>query len=242
MATILSYDDILRLEREQQDQRLIAAIKRAVDGETDWESLSYMMGRNERPDLLRFVWWRLPHDQLVVALGDAWTSSEYPEHRMPRQEWLPIFRKAGYHIDDDPATPPENITLWRGGVKKTRMAWTADRERAEWFQYWHEHIGKPGSCGPSLSVPTVCSRTITRSSAAKMSTLSTPPASDPKRFDNEDEPAETAHPITPGWAVSFAYGQIGARTWVTKNDAGLSGPTVVRRRRRHGQRRLLLRT
>ena len=54
-----------------------------------------------------------------------------------------MFRTAGYHVDDEPATPPDSITLWRGGVKKTRMAWTADRERAEWFQHRFDAI-KPG--------------------------------------------------------------------------------------------------
>jgi hypothetical protein len=31
-----------------------------------------------------------------------------------------------------------------GGVRKTRMAWTADRDRAEWFQHRYEHTDKPG--------------------------------------------------------------------------------------------------
>jgi len=31
-----------------------------------------------------------------------------------------------------------------GGVRKTRMAWTADRDRAEWFQHRYQHTDKPG--------------------------------------------------------------------------------------------------
>ena len=139
----VSHEDYMRWELEQQTQRLMAALHLAREGETDWESLRYMLGRNELPDLLSFVWWRLPHHQLVIAVGDVWTGAEFPERTYRRTEWLPMFRTAGYHVDDEPATPPDSITLWRGGVKKTRMAWTADRERAEWFQHRFDAI-KPG--------------------------------------------------------------------------------------------------
>jgi hypothetical protein len=138
----VTHEDVLRMERKLQYGRLTAAVKRATDGETDWDSLSHMMGRNELPDLLLFVWDRLPHDQLVRAVGDAWSMCEFPERKLPRKEWLPMFRAAGYHVDDEPASPPNSITLWRGGVRKTRMAWTADRERAEWFRDRFD-TGKP---------------------------------------------------------------------------------------------------
>jgi hypothetical protein len=138
----ITYEDILRMERKSQYERLTAAVKRATDGETDWDSLTDMMGRNELPDLLSLVWTRLPHDQLVRAVGDAWSGCEFPEQRLPRREWLPMFRAAGYHVDDEPASPPDSITLWRGGNRKTRMAWTADREQAEWFR--DRFAGKPG--------------------------------------------------------------------------------------------------
>ncbi len=129
--------------------RLIAAIERARDGETRWESLTHMMGRNELPELLEFTWHRLPQDQLIVAVGDAWSMCEFPEQRMPRREWVPIFRTAGYHDGLQPADPPERLTLWRGGVKRTRMAWSADREQAEWFQR------RPGSLPGKLWTVTV---------------------------------------------------------------------------------------
>ena len=69
--------------------------------------------------------------------------AEFPQRMLHRREWLPMFRAAGYHVDDDSVPPPTRVTLWRGGVRKTRMAWTADRERAEWFQHRFNHI-KPG--------------------------------------------------------------------------------------------------
>jgi hypothetical protein len=140
----VSYEDVRRWEQELHDQRLVAALKRAREGVNHWQSLCDKMGRNELPDLLAHVWTQLPRNQLIKAVGDTWTSCEVPEQRFPRREWLPIFRAAGYHNEEEPASPPASITLWRGGIKKTRMAWTADRERAEWFQHRYEHIGKPG--------------------------------------------------------------------------------------------------
>lgn len=119
-------------------------MQRAREGEADWESLSYMMGRNELPDLLQFIWTRLPQGQLIKAVSDAWSGCEFPEVRLPRREWLPMFRAAGYHDDDESAHPPDAMTLFRGGVRKTRMAWTADREQAEWFQHRYDYIDKPG--------------------------------------------------------------------------------------------------
>ena len=78
--------------KDGEDARLRAAIVDARGGETDWDYLSRGMGRNELPDLLLFVWTRLPHDQLIKAVGDAWVACEFPERRLQRREWLPIFR------------------------------------------------------------------------------------------------------------------------------------------------------
>jgi hypothetical protein len=141
---IVSYDDVEDLQQREQEQRLMTAVERAHNGETDWESLRRMMGRNELPDLLSFVWMRLPQDQLIKAVGDAWVDCEFPEQRLARRKWLPMFRAARYHAEDEPATPPDSIPLWRGGTRRTGMSWTADREMAEWFRHRFEHIGNPG--------------------------------------------------------------------------------------------------
>lgn len=131
----ISHEEIRRLEAGVHEDRLQRALERLGEGETDWESLSYMMGGEERPALLSYVWERLPPDQLINAVGDAWTHCDTPEGHFPRRDWLPIFRAAGYHEDGASAAPPDRITLWRGGIRRTGMAWTADRERAEWFQH-----------------------------------------------------------------------------------------------------------
>ncbi len=139
----ISQEEIQRLEAQMHNERLTKALERLNSGETRWEALQDMMGDKEKPTLLHYVWQRLPADQLIEAVGDAWTHCDTPEGHFPRREWLPIFRAAGYHEDGATAVPPDRITLWRGGIRRTGMAWTADRERAEWFQHRWDAI-QPG--------------------------------------------------------------------------------------------------
>jgi hypothetical protein len=137
---------IQRLERQQSDRLISSAIQAAGNGEKDWEdTLAHYLGRNDKPWLLLLIWDRLAHDQQVKAIADAWTSAEFPERYLRRDEWLPMFREVGYIDENHCSTPsPGDITLWRGGVKKTRMSWTADREGGEWFAHRWDSIGKPG--------------------------------------------------------------------------------------------------
>jgi hypothetical protein len=131
------------IEQKQHGHRLMDAARLFGDGERDWTTLRAPMGSHELPSLLSLVWEGLPHDQLITAVGDAWVMCDAPEKGMPRRAWLPMFRQAGYHDDDQPVTPPDRITLWRGGVRRTGMAWTADRDRAEWFQRRYDQLS-PG--------------------------------------------------------------------------------------------------
>jgi hypothetical protein len=130
-----------RIERRRADEFIKDAVQRSRDGETDWGELVQGLGRNDMPFLLLMVWDRLPPDQRIKAISDAWTSAEFPEGYLLRREWLHMFRTVGYLEEGRTEIAPELVTLWRGGVKKTRMAWTADRERAVWFQH---RGGKPG--------------------------------------------------------------------------------------------------
>jgi hypothetical protein len=70
---------------------------------------------------------------------DAWVQPEWPEANYGTPMWRTMFQQVGYlHLDEDgqPQPRPEVVpTLWRGAIPSRRkgMAWTSDRERAEWF-------------------------------------------------------------------------------------------------------------
>ncbi|MGV0069425.1 hypothetical protein ACRU44_16990 [Mycobacterium colombiense] len=138
--------------RRDVDARIEDAVKRMqADRETLWTSLvnDLGFGFNEQPLLLSRLWDILPDDQRPIAIAYAWTGSDPPEEILPTDEWLKMFGAVGYIEDPygDWPPPPAQITLWRGGVRKTGMSWTADRERAVWFQHRpYEHVSdwKPG--------------------------------------------------------------------------------------------------
>ncbi|WP_156685600.1 hypothetical protein [Mycobacterium sp. Marseille-P9652] len=128
------------------DARIEEAVNRMqADPTTLWTSLVNELGfgvSNEQPLLLSRLWEILPNEQRPIAIAYAWTGSDPPEQCLPTHEWLAMFRAVGY-IEDSfvswppswPPPPPDfKLTLWRGGVKRTGMSWTVDRDRAVWFQ------------------------------------------------------------------------------------------------------------
>lgn len=137
---------VTRRQRRKEKQLQKAAVQRAREGENNWEALSDRLGQNALPGLLQLVWEYLAPDQRILGIGDAWTGPDHsPELLLHPRDWLAMFREVGYHVDDGPAQPPERITLFRGGIRMTGMAWSAQRERAEYFQHRYDHRGgKPG--------------------------------------------------------------------------------------------------
>jgi hypothetical protein len=135
---------IKNIEQRNADALITAAIQRSNGGETDWDALVHGLGRNDMPLLLMLVWDKLPNGQRIKGICEAWTAAEFPERLLNRDEWLEMFRAVGYLDEDKPGTPPESVTLWRGGVKKTRMSWTADRGQAELFAQRFNNIRQPG--------------------------------------------------------------------------------------------------
>lgn len=140
------------------DARIADAVKQMqADPATPYTSLAHELGfmlTNDQPLLLSQLWNILPDNQRPIAIAFAWTGSNPPEQCLQTEEWLKMFRAVGY-IDDSYlytqdgylGTPPDQITLWRGGVRSTGMSWTADPERAKWFQhrrYDHVPDWKPG--------------------------------------------------------------------------------------------------
>ncbi|BBZ45428.1 hypothetical protein [Mycobacterium parmense] len=140
------------------DARIEDAVKRMqADGDTHYTSLVHELGfgvSNEEPLLLSRLWDMLPDNQRPIAVASAWTGSDSPETILPTEQWLTMFRAVGYIEDTRESWPPSwppppptlKIKLWRGGVRKTGMSWTADRESAVRFQHRQYDVPdwKPG--------------------------------------------------------------------------------------------------
>ncbi|MGO8770100.1 hypothetical protein [Mycobacterium sp.] len=105
---------------------------------TDWYELSPNAGVGELPRILTQVFDDLPPDQRIVAIGETWTTLPQPLAWLRRDQWLAMFAAAGYHDGTETAKPPDQITLYRGGIWKARMSWTGNRKVAERFRDAHQ--------------------------------------------------------------------------------------------------------
>jgi hypothetical protein len=94
-------------------------------------------GKNARPRLL-FDWWssgQLTVEDLRALMPDAWQMSEGPQEKLGVAAWVFLFRCAGFISDANHPQPREPLTIYRGATwgRRRGMAWTTDREKAEWF-------------------------------------------------------------------------------------------------------------
>ncbi len=110
------------------------ALAAITAGETDWNTLTQRVGRNDLPGILIEIAWSMTDDDLAEAMRETWVSAESPENALGRDEWIDLFDEVGYRHNSIRAEPPSEIVLWRGGITPDRMAWTADRALAEWFR------------------------------------------------------------------------------------------------------------
>lgn len=102
---------------------------------------------DEQPLVMSQLWHLLPADQRVVAISSAWPLADPPGKFLPFREWVEKFCDVGYISDErgwaTRATPPEQITLWRGGINANGSSWTADRNVAvAKFQHRFDPPGK----------------------------------------------------------------------------------------------------
>lgn len=132
--------------RRDVNSRIEEALNRLHAGHTLWWTMVSELDFEfeELPLLLSGLWDNLPADQRPVAVAAAWTLSDPPEACLPTDEWLKMFRAVGYieGFLGFRATPPDQITLWRGGTRKTGMSWSADRGVAVRFQNRFDPPGK----------------------------------------------------------------------------------------------------
>ncbi len=118
---------------------LILTFEQALDAfengsTTGWAELTARLPRNDLPAVLAEVAWCFDTDQLAAAVTEAWVMCEFPEQAVDREQWLEWFARTGYIVNGNLAERPESVTLYRGGISADRMAWTSNRQVAEWFR------------------------------------------------------------------------------------------------------------
>jgi hypothetical protein len=101
------------------------------------ELLALRFGRNAWPEVLFEFWLRgmLCPDDLRALLPEAWSGPEWPQGRLGIALWVDLFRTAGFVSDSARAPSSSPLLIHRGTTwgRRRGMAWTTDRERAEWF-------------------------------------------------------------------------------------------------------------
>jgi hypothetical protein len=111
------------------------------DDHTVAADLSRMLARGE-----------LRHEVAVECVPHAWRWNNRPLADLPQQQWIQLFRFAGYTHDHAPAARPSGraVRLWRGGASAKRLSWTSDRNLARGFA-----IRTPASNVGVLGEPTL---------------------------------------------------------------------------------------
>jgi hypothetical protein len=94
------------------------------DDHTVAADLSRMLARGE-----------LRHEAAVECVPHAWRWNNRPLADLPQQQWIQLFRFAGYTHDYAPAARPTGraVRLWRGGASAELLSWTSDRKLARGF-------------------------------------------------------------------------------------------------------------
>ena len=70
------------------------------------------------------------------VIVEGWQMAEYPEANCVPGLWAVMWQRHDFLTDDaDVSRPDQPMTLWRGASpeRANGLAWTADKERAEWF-------------------------------------------------------------------------------------------------------------
>ncbi|MFJ3856132.1 hypothetical protein ACIPRL_07895 [Streptomyces sp. NPDC090085] len=100
------------------------------------DTLLALAGRVNGPRVLAEAWFGdvLSFDALSGVVGSVWSTAEYPDVSLDRDEWREMFAAAGFTVDGERAELPEGpVELWRGSVPDRRddWSWSTEREIAE---------------------------------------------------------------------------------------------------------------
>jgi hypothetical protein len=75
-------------------------------------------------------------------LASAWTGAKYPYDALAVEDWLWLFRSAGFTTDTADISPPKSdLDVYRGCLPDHRLglAWTTNPDCARWFaKVWLE--------------------------------------------------------------------------------------------------------
>lgn len=104
------------------------------------ERMNAIVAAGRHPAVKLFLDWecagRLTIMDLNELLRDIWTGSDCPQYLVPKDVWLPLFRKVGI-ISDIPGKgrPTGNLTVFRGCIpgSERRMCWTLEKRVAKDF-------------------------------------------------------------------------------------------------------------
>lgn len=102
------------------------------------EHLISMAGRNYGPTFLYEAYSAdsIADDTVTALVGPIWSSAEFPDRHLDRDDWRWLFDVAGYTVDGKVAPRPGRpLTLYRGSVpeRRTDWSWTTNRAVAERF-------------------------------------------------------------------------------------------------------------
>jgi hypothetical protein len=122
------------------------------------ELLFSRLGREECPALL-FDWWYgglLSVDDLRAVLPVAWSDPEFPQRCLAVEDWVGVFRTAGFVSDAGQSASTEMVRVFRGATwgQRRGMAWTRNVTRARWFADRLVRRGKPAYVFECVVEPT----------------------------------------------------------------------------------------
>jgi hypothetical protein len=126
---------VLTLPQQVLDYALTADHMLSPD---ELETLLGRIGRERTPELLYDLFGGGLLTPLAAArcVADAWSGPDSPERSLSRDQWLELFRHAGYTQEGSVAPrPPSPVQLYRGASLGRRggMSWTSDIEVARLF-------------------------------------------------------------------------------------------------------------
>ena len=100
---------------------------------SDWKVAAERVGGPQTPWLILAVADQLRPKVLRHAVAYAWCWSD-DSLALRREDWITLWRRAGYSVDGRTAEPPsEPVALWRGSMPPWHngMSWTTNRATAE---------------------------------------------------------------------------------------------------------------